>query len=251
MDKLKMRVCTEDQGISRLVFVHGAFERAELEFIQNVVRKDMVVADIGANIGVHTLVLADAVGELGRLHAFEPSRAFQRLVCNVELNAFANRCQLNNVALGREKGTLLLNQCVPGREAFTSAGQPLNAAYATGAQFEVGLDTLDDYANRNGVGAFDFVKIDVEGYEVEVLEGATAMLRNRRIKILMIEFNDVCLVSSGSSSSQLYSLLRNHGLRLHLLDRQAEKLIPCDSPPAGTWNTVIGYSPSAQIPRLH
>jgi FkbM family methyltransferase len=242
MGKLRMKVSTEDQIISKEVFVNGAFEKLELEIIERMVREGMVVADIGANIGVHTLVLADCAGPAGKVHAFEPTRAFERLNCNVQLNHFGGRCDLNNIALGAKNGYLELCECEPGSESLTSVGRPLS--HATGKRLLVPMESLDGYADRLQVKHFDFVKIDVEGAEVSVLEGAKEMLKRKAIRIIMLEFNSTCLMAAGSSPAELHAALtKQHGFRLFGLDRKSGDLSPCVEVPTGTWDTVVGYAP--------
>src|SRR5580658_10924570 len=82
-NRLRMLVHTADQsGVSRSVFVDGSFEPDELAFIRRMVKPGMTVVDAGANIGVHSLVLADCVGAAGMVHSFEPSAVFERFSHN-------------------------------------------------------------------------------------------------------------------------------------------------------------------------
>lgn len=239
MGKFRMRVSTKDQSISRKVFVSGAYELAELNFISHFVKPGMIVADIGANIGVHSLVMAGAIGPTGCLHAFEPTCAFERLKANISLNGLKHRCTLNKAALGNYCGALSLTECLAGCEAFTSAGSPSEPRVATNRRLEVPVLRLDDYVAASGFKGFDFLKIDIEGGEVQALEGAKGLLQAELLPSIMIEFNDRCLESSGSSSTHLYKFLCSYGYGLWRLDRASGKIIPCLSAPKGEWNTVL------------
>jgi FkbM family methyltransferase len=241
LGEYRMRLSTKDDSVSKAVFLDGAFDRHELEFIRSHVKPGMVVADIGANIGVHALVLASSVGAKGHLHAFEPSAAFERLVGNIDLNHFAARSTLNRVALGERKGTLTLRQCAPGKEAYTSAGTPMKGALSQ-LTFDVPMETLDDYAERSGIANWDFIKMDVEGSESSIMKGAAGLLRRRAVKLIMSEVNDGCLRSCGSSFPQLYSMLEASGFKLFFLDRQSGDLLECHSAPSREWTTIIGMS---------
>jgi len=97
--RLPMRVSSLDQVISKAIYLYGVFEAPELAFIRGVVRPGATVVDAGANIGVHTLVMADCVGASGMVHAFEPSAAFRLLKENVQLNGFQSRTKLHNIGL--------------------------------------------------------------------------------------------------------------------------------------------------------
>ncbi len=240
---LRMRVSTDDQSVSRAVYVSGQFEPGELSYVRACVTLGATTADIGANIGVHSLVMADCIGDAGRHHAFEPSAAFERLADNVTLNRFGGRVTLNRCAVGATSGHLDLHLCRPGREAFTSAGIPLGAGSDTGATFRVPMVALDDYAAQKGIEAFDFVKMDVEGYEVEVLRGAQRLLSGRAISRLMFEVNTTCLRSCGSSPGELMSIVREAGFELRLLDHNTGKLESCTADPEGDWTTVVAWLP--------
>lgn len=246
LDRLAIEVTTNDQSISKAVFVEGAYERQELEWIQKIVQPGMVVADIGANIGVHALTLADRVGPRGKLHAFEPTRVFDRLRRNVDLNGFSSWCTLNQLALGNQPGRLNLSDCPPGHEAYVSAGTPLAKGNASGGVLSVPMDTLDRYCSRLGVAVLDFVKIDVEGSEVRVLHGASGLMAHNSIKAIMVEFNDSCLRSVGSSAHELFQILVSRDFNLRLLDRESSRLLPCKAPPLGDWNTVFAFGPGAK-----
>ncbi len=236
---LRMRISSSDQWVSRAVFVNGVFEPAELDFIRRHVTPGMTVFDVGANIGVHTLTLAAAVGPTGVVHAFEPSRAFDLLMQNVALNDLGGRTRLNRCAVGRANGSLTLVQCKPGCEAFTSHGGPLRPEFDTGERFEVPMISLDTYAHLNGLDRVDFLKVDVEGSEPDVVRGAAGLLARHAIKLVMFEVNETCLANSGSSPAELVEQLSSAGFALHLLASHGPS--PCRSDVlTGDWNSLVG-----------
>lgn len=238
--RLRMRVDSLDQSVSRAVYFNGIFEAAEIAYIRRIVRPGMNVVDVGANVGVHTLTLADCVGPRGIVHAFEPTKAFDRLRENVRLNGFESRSRLNQCAVGAWDGTIRLSRCKPGYEAYTSYGMPVRADYATGKSFEVPTRSLDLYAEEFGVRVLDFVKIDVEGFEPEILRGAARLLEARRIRSLMFEINETCLCNCGFSARQLITPLLAMGFQLRLLGRDGG-LQRCPDNPVGNWTTVVGW----------
>jgi FkbM family methyltransferase len=237
--KLRIRVSSADQTVSKAVYFNGIFEAAEVAFIREVVGPGMTVVDVGANIGVHTLTLADCVGPSGIVHAFEPTDTFDRLRENIRLNNFKSRTRLNQCALGAGEGTLRLFRCRPGYEAYTSRGMPLSCADATGERFDVPLVSLDLYAERAAVGIIDFAKIDVEGSEPEVFHGAARLIGARRIRCVMFEVNETCLGNCGSSAAELMGMVRAMGFDLRLLARDGT-LRQCSDVPHGDWTTVVG-----------
>lgn len=237
--RLRMIVHRADQSsVSRSVFINGTFEPEELAFIRHTVKPGMIAVDVGANIGVHSLVLADCIGDSGKVHAFEPSAAFERLSNNIALNRFQSRFQLNRCALGETDGKIELFFCPPGHEAYTSAGKPLHDL-SQGRKFEVDLLTLDNYCRFHNIPRIDFMKMDIEGYEVAVLNGCKALLKTKSIRVLMFEVNDVCLQNCGYSGEDLFNLLHAAGYETRILRRGTQELVPCQIPPSGTGNIVF------------
>jgi FkbM family methyltransferase len=220
--RLRMRISARDQVISQSIFSTGEWEPLELGFIRQYVKPGMVVVDIGANIGAHTLTLADCVGPAGIVHAFEPTRVFETLRHNIKQNRFETRVRLNHCALGAKEGFARFMACKPGAELFTSRGVPLDADVATGEFIEFPVITLDEYAERQGITHIDFLKVDVEGSEDSVLEGCSRLLAGRVIDCIMFELNDICLANSGGSGAALIERVRCAGYHMRMLDEERQ-----------------------------
>lgn len=247
---LILRVSSLDDVISRSVYIEGTFEPNELTFIRRRVQPGMTAIDVGANIGVHALTLADCVGPNGRVHAFEPSEAYSRLMENIRLNHFMSRVHLNKCALGATSGTLSLLRCLPGKEAFTSRGTPLFEQFATGESFEVSMVSLDEYSAEHNIERIHFLKLDVEGSEPNVLRGATSLLARCAIDWIMLEVNEACLTNCGSSPAELVDILREANYSLSVL-QGADQLTSCPDAPTGNWTTVIARAPSSDKGSSH
>src|ERR1022692_3337230 len=195
---LGMRLSLRDSVISKSVFVTGTFEDLELDYICRTVKTGMTVIDVGANIGVHTLTLANCVGAGGgKVHSFDPSGAFERLHENVDFNYFQDRVTLNRCAVGEKDGTLRLTKVEPGCEGFISRGTPNLESFTPSGYFEVPMVTLDSYAASRNLHQIDFLKVDIEGGEPFVFAGATNLLEARAIRHVMFEVNESCLSSLG------------------------------------------------------
>jgi FkbM family methyltransferase len=137
------------------------------------VKPASTVIDAGAHIGVHTLSLAPLAGPEGRVYAFEPQKKIYReLVHNLRLNGVGNVVPLR-YALGRTAGVIEMSPTVSGNEGSTAVGRGGDKAE---------LRSIDSFAFSN----VSFIKIDVEGYEDEVLEGARLTIARHR-PVIMIE----------------------------------------------------------------
>jgi FkbM family methyltransferase len=178
----------------------------------------MIAVDVGANIGAHTLTLANCVGSEGRVHAFEPTRVFDTLAYNVSQNGFGERVTLNHCAVGADDGTTRLMSCKPGFELFTSRGIPLVPEASTGEYVDYPVTTLDSYARSHRLDNIDFLKVDVEGSEELVFRGCAGLLAGRAIGCIMFEFNDVCMARNGDSPSTMIDRIRSAGYHLTTFD---------------------------------
>ncbi len=196
--------------ISFCTYVDGRYEPNEMCAIADVLRPGMCFVDVGANEGIFTLLGAAMVGPSGAVHAFEPSpRERGRLTSNLELNGLTN-VRVHPVALGSTPRTASLSisdQEHPGHNTLGGFGYPeTSEAYSV----EVAVRTLDQVVEREGLDRVDVMKIDVEGSETAVLQGAEETLRKFR-PVIIVEAQEKSLREMGSSIQELIHLIRSHG----------------------------------------
>jgi FkbM family methyltransferase len=167
-----------DMYIGRSLDLYGEFSEGEVDLFRQIIRTGDIVLDVGANIGAHTLFLANALGLLGKVYAFEPQRVvFQTLCANMALNSVTN-AYCYQVAVGDEPGTIavpILNYCAEDNFGGLGLGN-----YTEGEVVEV--ITLDSLALPH----CRLIKIDVEGMELRALQGAHATIE-RCQPILYVE----------------------------------------------------------------
>ncbi len=146
------------------------------------------IFDAGANTGSYSLQLEKILRHRStRIYAFEPSRfSYPQLV---EKTAGLMNIQCFNFGLGRVEEDLTLYSNFEGSGAATLYGSGFSI-YNTNKNLkeEIHLKTLDEFCKTNMIGNIDFLKIDVEGHELFVLEGATMMLQTGKIKFIQFEF---------------------------------------------------------------
>jgi FkbM family methyltransferase len=199
-----------DSRLCRLIDTSD-FELSELAFIEAYLLSGDVFLDVGANIGLFTLLAADVVGNRGAVHSFEPCAAtFDRLSDNIRLNGFGN-IQANQLALSAEQGELELFTSQDGHDAWNSFAGTL--AGAAGKRQLVKVDTLDDYLLRNQVTP-SLIKIDVEGWESQVLKGGEATLSRLDAPDLLVEFTEQNCVAAGSTGKELFCAIERLGYGL-------------------------------------
>lgn len=175
------------EGIDLTIYAMGAFERDTLGALQSLVSEGVTVLDVGANVGAHTLHLARLVGAKGRVIAFEPTDyAVKKLRANLQANPeLAKRVDVHQAFLVGQKGemaapSLASSWPVDGTRAddaqMGSRAMALSGAVAA---------TLDSVIAASGDPEVALIKMDVDGHELEVLEGARSLLARRRPIIVM------------------------------------------------------------------
>ena len=160
----------------------GGFEAEELDMLLPMVSRDAQVWDVGANIGIYAVLLADAAPN-GHVNAFEPvPETHARLVGNIERNGLTT-VTVHRVALSDQPGTARM-AVHPEAHGCDQIGEVEEGAVA----IEVGTLTGDDFLAGSPHGDPDVVKVDIEGHEPEFLQGAWGMFERRR-PLLIMEVN--------------------------------------------------------------
>lgn len=172
-------------------------------------REGDVVVDVGVNIGETAMNFARIVGPSGAVLGFEPDPVtFLRARTNLSLNSFPN-LRLENIALGGEEGVVTLERVALGNSGMNRVTKlPPSTEAAT-----VKMTTLDHFIRRADLSRIDLVKLDVEGYELEVIKGSQESLARFR-PILFIEVDDRNLRRTGASASALLADLAARGYAL-------------------------------------
>lgn len=147
----------------------GFYEKDKQRAIERFARPGMAMFDIGANVGFYTLALSRLAGEAGRVFAFEPDAGnVVKLRHHVALNQCAN--------------TVVVQMAVAGRTELVGfiSGESGETGHIGGEEYLVPATSLDAFVASNPKSAPDLVKMDVEGAETSVLEGARSLLQAGR-----------------------------------------------------------------------
>lgn len=194
--------------ITRHIYRFGAHEphisRYVLEHIR--LQPAEIAIDVGANLGWYTLLLSRLSEPGARIFAFEPDPETYRLLCgNLRANSAIGVTALN-LALSDTAGTAVLHRYKTsnnGRHTLTPGSD------GGGGECEVNVQTLDTFCASQGLAQtrVRFLKIDVEGFEYQVVRGAMSLLR--RCDCILLEFN------RGETGGKLLQLLANAGFTVH------------------------------------
>ncbi len=184
-----------DLFVGRSLDLYGEWCEPEILLLRNYVRKSDVVLDIGANIGTHTVAFAAMVGSAGLVHAFEPQPSIFHFLCgNIALNCLDNVC-VHRKAVGSGGGEIGLPHLPPPDVPFNFAAVPLSASGGGAKADLVSVDSL-------GLDRCRLIKIDVEGMEVDAIEGAQKTIKAFQ-PLLFVENN-----STDNASRVIQSIFR-------------------------------------------
>jgi FkbM family methyltransferase len=215
------------QGIDLAIYLGNIFERNTKQALRDLVAAGGVVLDIGANIGAHTLHLAKLVGPTGRVLAFEPTDfAFRKLQRNIELNPpLAQRITAYNCFLAAKDGDTLPDSIYSSWPLISES--ELHAKHLGRAMPTRSASTrsVDSVLSEAGDPSVQLVKLDVDGFECEILRGATKLLSVQK-PVFVMELAPYVLKERGASLAELLSLLTPKGYRLY--DEHTRQPLPSD-----------------------
>ena len=207
----------------------GVYERGEIAFFRSRFRPGMTLVDVGANVGLYSALALSTPGFHGRVLALEPHAESRRfLEKTIAGNApAAGAAQIVGLAAADRPGTLALYKNPENKGDNRLYPDPLLRG-----EESVGADTLDNICRRAGIASAQFVKIDVQGAEAQVVRGAAGLLGASAECILMTEFWPYGLARCGGDALDYLGMLRDLGFRLYQLSGKRGTLTPIGSPEA-------------------
>jgi FkbM family methyltransferase len=186
LGRYKMYVDTMDHGLSPDLMFDGYWEMWLTEVIAERVKPGMIVADIGANLGYYTLLMAELVGPTGKVHAFEPNPSMvERLRNSVDLNGLSRQVEVHNIALGEDQDRAMAF-VIPPNEPKNGHLMNFDGTLPAGGAI-LHAHRLDGNPDWSRI---ELAKIDVEGAEQLVWAGARGLLENNILKTVILEFTN-------------------------------------------------------------
>ena len=203
--------------IDKHIFLYGIYEPFIFDLFAKYIRPGMTVIDVGANIGEHTVYAACLVGNKGSVYSYEPiPRLYKQIHDSVGQNHFESIVHTKNYALGKEDIT-----------------EKLHVSKNAGGSSIVHDDDTQDIITvtvKKGdselllLNKVDVVKIDVEGYEYEVLLGMKEVLR-RDMPLIFIEFSGGAYIAQGKDHGEkILSFLREGNYSLYDIENDMKKI---------------------------
>lgn len=204
-------------------------EKREQLLVRRLVRPGMTVLDVGANIGKYTKLFSLLTGDKGRVYTFEPSQyAFGRLAEDVQRYGCGN-VTLINKAVCAQCGKVTLNEFPERYCSWNSMGRPqmenpenLAELVPISRSVDVEALTLDAFCEQQKISHIDYLKLDVEGAELDALKGAEGLLRRQAVDWIQFEISKKMLEGMGRRAREVFELLACHGYTCHEITDQGE-----------------------------
>ena len=234
----KFLVKTGETGLTGNIYA-GLHEFTDMAYLLHVLRSEDLFIDVGANVGSYTILACSAVGAKG--YAFEPiPSTYRRLVENMRLNHLDEKVKCINEGVGAQQGSI----------SFTTASDTTNHALASGEQcnniVNVEVTSLDIALSGESP---NLAKIDVEGYETPVLEGAQETLKNQTLHSVIMELN-----GSGNrygfDELRILELMFDHGFRTYSYNPLERSLINLEGKNLSSGNTLFIRDKSFVVERI-
>lgn len=205
----------------------GLHEFEDMAFVLHVLQKRDLFVDIGANVGSYTILAGKAVG--ASCLSIEPvPQTFTHLMDNINLNGIQDRVTAYNIALGRKEGKL----------KFTSTLDAINHVFSEGDDdlraIEVEVRTLDVIAAAQSPV---LLKIDVEGFETDVIAGADKILSGDSLLAVIMELNGSG-ARYGYDEMKLHQRMSDYGFAPYTYDPFRRELLALKTKNSASGNTV-------------
>jgi FkbM family methyltransferase len=204
-----------DQGVERSIYYTGTYEKGSLAIMKRLLRSGDSFVDVGANIGLMSLYASKLVGPAGKVWAFEPNPGTaQILEENIRINQVRN-IEQSAYAIGKNPGRAVIYD----RWDFNRGSASLVRPEKENGSHEIEVTTLSDFfrkeTGKKETGDQDrtptMVKLDIEGFELEALEGALDLLHSEHPPMLMVECSEKRENTFGGGPGPLYEFLRQLG----------------------------------------
>lgn len=204
----KFRLRFPDDHGWEYLYTLGTVETGTSELCRQVLRPGDVVFDIGANIGWYTCLSANCVTTIGTVHAFEPVPwIYEKLVVNCTLNSCTSAVIMNKLAIGEDEGVM---------ELFSFKGRPhgetsakLRDGLAVESSVVANVTNLDTYIKGLDGTDIALIKVDIEGAEWLLLNGAKQLLSSAHLPMWIFEMGLETATAFGWSPYDLLNRLRH------------------------------------------
>jgi FkbM family methyltransferase len=205
-------------GLNSIVakLLYGSeYEMSYDKNLQSQINRGDVIWDIGANIGYYTNLFSDIVGSSGNVIAFEPSPINYQNLCRATEKK--TNISLFNFGLGLKDSTVLFEQ---GEDSIGATSRIIGDHEMSKDAISVPIMVADNLVQENKIKIPNVIKIDVEGYELEVIKGFQKTLNNKDIRVIGIEvhFQILAFRNMNHAPNEIIQILEDSGFKIRWTD---------------------------------
>jgi FkbM family methyltransferase len=205
LPQVKLR-CYPDSYSAASALYCGLYDYNEMNFLLRYLRPEDSFLDIGANIGIYTLLAASVISS-GTIHSFEVlPKNYQRLQENIKLNNF-EQVKIYNIAVSDKKGNIFLHLA-------EGDSMPFITNKATDKTITVSTDTLDNLLAEQNLNNLTLAKIDIEGAELLAFQGAINLFKKQLPPVWIMEINNT-VSNFGHHKEEIIEFLNSCGYKLY------------------------------------
>lgn len=188
LKEFEMYLDVKTPGISKTLAIYKSRENDMVQVIKEVMKPGMTVIDCGSNIGFYPLLEANILKNSGSIYAVEPdSRNFKILEKNIKLCPYGEMIKPYKMAFSNKNGVeeMLVAKQSNLTKLSANDNEKFSAKYAVDDIVEVKTITMDDFCAQNDIHT-DFVRMDIEGFEVEVFQGMKKLFINAKTGFMVL-----------------------------------------------------------------
>ena len=195
------------------------YEKHEVLFFLDTVKAGMTVFDVGANIGLYSVLAGRKVGAEGKVFSFEPDPVnFNFLRKNIDLNNLKNVMPVNKAVTSKSDDVkLFLSKENFGDHSLYNTEIQRNSISVPGV-------SLDDFVREMGLKSIDLIKLDIQGAEGLALQGMKEILNSVNAPKLFIEYYPYGLKKMGIDPLQILTTLENYNYEIFVIDEVLKKV---------------------------
>ncbi|MBA3679827.1 MAG: FkbM family methyltransferase [Bacteroidetes bacterium] len=207
-------------------YFESNYEKENVEFLTKTCKKDMTVIDIGAHLGLISVIIAKLVGEKGQVHSFEPTPAtFTLLKKIISLNNFEKIIYPHNKAVSNFNG--LVDFFVDANEGSNANSLVARKDKSRESQ-KIKVDTLDNIVKELKLEKLDLVKIDAEGSEQDVLNGAKETIKTFA-PIIILAIHPALIKNNNQNTADIFDIIHSFNYTVYYKEQVLSKEAFCNN----------------------
>lgn len=215
-----------DSSVMTMIQRDGVYEPWLISLLERLLKPNSVMIDVGANVGVISL-FAGKLCKNGKVYAFEPQKD---LYAHLQTNSIENHVPnvvAYQLAVDDKGGKLFLHR--EGNVGLFDYGGAMLSSSPDEESEEVSCISLDSWVTAHSIDRLDFIKVDVEGMELSVLQGATSSILKYQ-PILLVEFYpDKLKKTRKNGAYSLFQFVRSMNYKVGVIHRWADRIVPVDA----------------------